>query len=106
MYKAVWTGHYPTLCMGEWKLYKDGQEVKLPKNIRDTHMNTLGTYTMWSFDGYKEEWYENEEGLDFDKWVLTNKYWLQNICEPCDYKEVYEAFREQDWRYCSCGGCI
>lgn len=82
-FKAKWTGEYPSLCIGEWKLYRkyedyldDGTKVidydnisnLIPENFKYEPMYTLGIYSSWYFDQ--------------------------------DYIE------QHDWRYDSCGGCI
>lgn len=68
-FKAEWTGGYPSLCVGEWKLYCKYKEI-LEDDSKD------------------------------------NKLWIHLICDPKDYKDLYEAFQKEDWRYASCGGCI
>ena len=107
MYTAIWTGKYPCLCYGEWKLYRDGVQLKLPEKIRKKHMNTLNVYNDWHFNAdYDVHWETYMDGLDYEDWICANKDWLQYISEPCYYKEIYEAFQKQDWREHSCGGCI
>ena len=121
-FKAKWTGEYPSLCIGEWKLYRKYEEILedgskdegyddisnlIPENFKYEPMYTLGIYSSWYFDSdYNEQFEEYTDGLDFEEWCKDNESWIHLICEPEDYKDLYEAFNENDWRYESCGGCI
>lgn len=50
---------------------------------------------------------EYESGLDCSDWIKENKYWLDKITKDiCLQMDIYDAFNLEDWRYCSCGGCI
>ena len=46
MIVAEWTGEYPCLCSGEWRLTIGGIDWSnaIPVDKRDSHMNTAGTY--------------------------------------------------------------
>lgn len=108
-FKAEWTGGAYCLCVGEWRLYIDEGDKSdlIPKELRDSHMNTAGTYQHWYFDNWQEVWESYEDGLDCADWINVNDYWLSNITD--DYKEKIELFKEfqaQDFRANSCGGCI
>lgn len=47
-FRAEWTGGYPCLCWGEWKLYKDNKDIShlIPEELRYCPMNTYG-YTKY-----------------------------------------------------------
>lgn len=121
-FKAEWTGGYPSLCVGEWKLYRRYNEYLddgtidiwyddisnlIPEDLRHEPMYTLGVYSSWYFDSdYIEQFEDYTDGLDFEEWCKDNESWIHLICDPKDYKALYEAFNEHDWRYESCGGCI
>lgn len=121
-FKAEWTGSYPSLCIGEWKLYRKYEEILedgskdegyddisnlIPEELRYEPMDTLEVYSSWYFDSdYIEQFNDYTDGLDFEEWCKDNESWIHLICDPKDYKSLYEAFNEHDWRYGSCGGCI
>lgn len=121
-FKAEWTGSYPSLCVGEWKLYRKYEEILedgtkdigydnisnlIPEDIKHESMDTLGVYNSWYFDSdYIKQFEDYTDGLDFKEWCKDNESWIHLICDPKDYKALYEAFNEHDWRYESCGGCI
>lgn len=106
MIEAIWTGGYPNLCSGEWKLIINGVDYTsaIPEEKRTQPMDTLGEYQRWSFDeDWSEDWEYYEDGLGFADWVKENP-WVMNL--PAKANRVYRAFMESDWRYESCGGCI
>lgn len=121
-FKAEWTGGYPSLCVGEWKLYRKYEEMLedgsrdegyddisnlIPEDLRHEPMDIYGEYNSWYFDeNYCERFIDYTDGLDFEEWCKDNESWIHLICDPKDYKSLYEAFNEHDWRYESCGGCI
>lgn len=121
-FKAEWTGSYPSLCVGEWKLYRKYEDILedgskdegyddisnlIPEDLRHEPMDTYGEYNSWCFDeNYCERFIDYTDGLDFKDWCKENESWIHLICDPKDYKSLYEAFNEHDWRYESCGGCI
>ena len=121
-FKAEWTGGYPSLCVGEWKLYRKYEEILeggtkdigyddisnlIPEDLRHEPMDTLGAYSSWHFDSdYIEQFEDYTDGLDFEEWCKENKSWIHLICKSEYYKDLYEAFQQEDWRYESCGGCI
>lgn len=123
LFKTEWTGRYPSLCCGEWKLYRrvkyldeytkmfyhEYEDIShmIPEDIKHEPMYTLGVYEEWYFDNNNRETFgKYENGCDFEEWCKENESWIHNICDPKDYKDLYEAFNEEDWRYNSCGGCI
>ena len=45
--EVAWTGRYPCLCSGEWKIKIDGQDMShlIPEEMRCSPMNTYGLYS-------------------------------------------------------------
>ena len=108
-FRAEWSGRYPTLCFGEWSLYKNGEDISeyIPEELRDSHMNTAGDYSEWYFDDWMEEFGDYGDGLSRDMWIRKNMEWLKQFCDTEeDFESVYETFNESDFRPNSCGGCI
>ena len=104
--EAVWTGRWPNLCHGEWKLIIDGVDYsnRIPKTLRDKPMHTRKKYSYWHFaENYEEIWEDKIEGLTFLEWVNENP-WIHDIPAPAE--TIYYAFQAQDWQYGTCGGCI
>lgn len=102
-----------SLCIGEWDKFNiDGKSYLkfIPEHLRESDMNTYGTYSRWYFggvSGWEEEWEQYEDGLECPEWITENDYWLSKITD--DYKlkeEIFAAFQAQDFRRGSCGGCI
>ena len=52
MVVAEWTGRFPCLCSGEWRLTIGGVDWSnaIPIDKRYSHMNTAGTYQEWHFE--------------------------------------------------------
>ena len=102
---AKWTGCFPCLCQGEWKLFIDGQDVSflIPWDRRTGPMYTAGTYQEWHFEDWQEVFEDYEDGLEFEEW-LTDNAWVRDI--PAPSLDIYLAFQSEDWRHNSCGGCI
>lgn len=106
MITAEWTGKYPNLCSGKWKLYIDGEDYSCHV-FSSGPMNTYGTYRRWHFENWHEVWEEYQDGLQEEEWIKAHKDWLKMLpIEPDRYPEVFKAFQEHDWRFGSCGGCI
>ena len=121
-FKTEWTGEYPSLCVGEWKLYREYEDILedgtkdigyddisnlIPEELKHEPMYTYGQYNSWYFDeNYCEQFEDYTNGLDFEDWCIENEDWIHLICESKVYRDLYEAFNEEDWRYESCGGCI
>lgn len=108
--RAEWTGCGYTLCIGEWKLYVDGEDVtdKIPEELRTEPMNTYKQYERWSFNhSYIEEWESYCGGLEQEEWIESNRYWLDKITtDVAVQRQIFKAINEKDFRTCSCGGCI
>lgn len=107
-----WTGKYPCLCSGYWRITIDKKALIVPQSLVSEPMNTYGTYQQ-ILDYITEEFEYYEEGFKYEEWIKENKYWIDdgllNIgIAPNEslYKDLYEAINVQDWRYGSCGGCI
>lgn len=121
-FKAEWTGSYPSLCVGEWKLYRRHEEYLdngtidiwyddisnlIQEYLKLEPMDTLGVYSSWHFDSdYIEQFEDYTDGMNFKEWCKENESWIHLICKSEYYKDLYEAFQQEDWRYESCGGCI
>lgn len=105
MVVANWSGSYPNKCIGEWKLYVNGEDYShlIPEDKKRTHMNTAGTYTQWHFENWREVFDDYEDGLEFNDWIMENP-WVQLI--PTDPFDIFLAFQNEDWRHGQCGGCI
>ena len=102
---AEWTGSYPCLCSGEWRLTIDGVDWSnaIPIEKRYSHMNTAGTYQSWHFENWIEVFEDYEDGLEFDEWVVENP-WVAEL--PAAPQDVFYAIQVQDFRPGECGGCI
>lgn len=106
MVEIEWSGKYSKLCEGQWYLYVNGEDFshKIPENYRKLPMNTYGVYTFVSLDDDGEETYKSYyDGLYFDEWLIANP-WVKHI--PASPLDIYEGFKEKDWRFFSCGGCL
>lgn len=109
MIKALWTGKYPILCDGEWKLYKDDEDISdmISEELRKSEMNTFGCYESWDFEGKDIVWDVYDNGLDGPDWIKENDYWLNKITSDYQEKmEIFSAIQDEDWRHGECGGCI
>lgn len=109
MITAKWTGAYPNLCSGTWKLYKDGEDISdmIPEELRNSKMNTFGNYNRWHFEDWDEVWDSYDDGLDGPDWIKENDEWLSKITSDYQEKmEIFYAIQAEDWRHGSCGGCI
>lgn len=107
---AEFTGSYPTRCMGEWKLHKNGKDISefIPQKLKKEPMGTYGKYESWFFnEDYIEEFSSYYDGLKQEDWIKENKYWLDKISKDIsDHKKIFEAINRSDFRCNSCGGCI
>ena len=109
MVKAYWSGSYPNLCSGRWRLEVNGVDVTcyIPPKLRNCPMETLGEYQSWHFENWNEVFESYVDGLSCNEWIEKNKYWLDIITDDIDVQtEIFNAINEEDWRYGSCGGCI
>lgn len=114
-WKTTWSGERWCYCVGDWKLYKNGVEVKTDIPFNDgsavsdgKHANTYGEYRIIEFnENYEEEDRWIEDGLHEAEWIATYDEWLSILTD--DYGEkmkIYYAFNANDWRPGCCGGCI
>lgn len=105
MVVAEWTGEYPCLCCGEWRLTIGGVDWSnaIPIDKRYSHMNTVGTYQEWHFEDWQEVFEDYEDGLEFDEWIAENP-WVAEL--PAAPQDVFYAIQAQDFRPGECGGCI
>lgn len=105
MVVAEWTGSFPCLCSGTWKLTINGEDFSLliPEELRHGEMGTYGIYQSWHFEDWTEVFESYEDGLQCDEWIAANP-WIHKL--PASPIDVYYAFQAEDWRYGSCGGCI
>ena len=109
MVEAYWSGKYPCLCFGEWQLKVNNKDVtdKIPISLRESEMNTYGTYQRWHFENWIEVFEDYTDGLDEDEWITENDYWLNEITDDYSIKsEIFKAIQSKDFRSGSCGGCI
>lgn len=114
MVKAEWTGKFPSLCSGVWKLWVDGVDVsdKIPEDLRSSEMNTYGEYAQcWlqpTENGGLEDGFDWEKsGLEKNDWIRENDYWLSTITSDYSVKcLIFDEINQWDWRHGSCGGCI
>ena len=109
MVEAKWSGSYPCLGFGKGTLKVNGEDVsdKIPEDLRDSSMNTYGTYQSWHFENWLEVFEDYTSGLDCYDWIKENKKWLDKITTDLDtQKEIYHAINKEDFRNGSCGGCI
>lgn len=108
--EAKWSGKWPCLCHGEWTLIVNGINVsdKIPKELRNSSMNTYGIYEHWRFDkDWDVIWSPYDNGLECDEWIEENSEWLKTITTDKNVmKEIYYAINTKDFRTGSCGGCI
>lgn len=107
--KVEWTGKWPCLCSGEWKVYINGADKSdlIPENLRQSEMGTYGTYSSWHFENWNEVFEDYQDGMDCNDWIEHNKYWLDGISTDQTIQEqLFYEFQTSDWRHGSCGGCI
>lgn len=109
--EVAWTGSYPCLCSGEWKIRINGQDMSnlIPEEMRDRPMNTRGTYFRWYFDeSYCEHSESYEDGLTFAEWrkQYSDLLFKLGIADDFEALILYTEIQKEDWRHGSCGGCI
>lgn len=108
--KVKWTGSYPCLCVGKWIIEVDGVDFSdcIPNIKKQAPMDTYGEYEDWHFaDDWEEVWDSYKEGLQYEDWILKNHYWVDKIVTSNeDQERLFRAIQAEDWRHCSCGGCI
>lgn len=107
IYEAIWSGHYPTLCWGEWKLYKNNREVLTEIPFKYSDAVTFGEYSYWSLNNdYEEVVEEYEDGLPEREWIASNSSWLETVAPEKDWPLIYSAFTANNFRKGEYGGCI
>ena len=112
-YETQWTGEGPTLCSGQWFLFRDGELLDIdipfndPRTGRGSDAGTWDYYPSWHFgDGWDVVWEEYESGLHEEEWCEKHRDWLSSFADPSEWGDIYNAFNVNDWRHNSCGGCI
>lgn len=105
---AKWTGTYPNLCCGSWRLYCDGRDVSEPIPFQGEPAETYGDYCAWAFtENWDENWSWYNDGLKCNEWIEQFKDYLFDVTEDeSQWPLIYQAFQEKDWRHGECGGCI
>ena len=105
-----WSGSWPCLCYGEWMLYHNGEKIDVEIPFQGEPADTYGSYSQWSFggeSGWDEEWEFYEDGLGEEAWIEENIEYLKQVTDDDEqYVYIYEAFKVNDFRIGSCGGCI
>lgn len=109
--ETEWTGKYPYLCCGKWKLFVDEKDMSdiIPEDMKYEPMMTRGTYKRYHLDDdwIKEECDEYEDGYYCNDWISENYDWISKITtNRTTLADVYLAFKTKDWRYDLCGGCL
>lgn len=100
-FKAEWTGKCPCPYKGEWKLYKNGEDITymMPTVLRSRPAYTCGDYPVWEECPYACVQQYVRDGYATPEWIQTNLFWLKLICDsPEDYKNIYITFHESDFR--------
>lgn len=105
-WQAVWSGCYPCLCEGFWTLLRNGKPIKTDIPFQEGPAGTLGAYWSWHFEDWEEVFEEYEDGLDCDTWCRAHAEWLASIAPEDEWPQIFAAFRTEDFRPGSCGGCI
>lgn len=109
-FEALWTGRYPCLCSGEWKLYRNGIDVSrfIPDSLRYSEMGTRKVYSHLYLDNEWDEYVEYYwNGLSAKQWIKKNRFWIKALCMNREEEfKLYHAINDADWRHGSCGGCI
>lgn len=106
MLSVTWSGRWPNLCSGEWRIMVDDVDYSsiIPEDQRTSPMGTYKTYTYWHFsEDWEDIWADLTSGLKFPDWVKENP-WVNKI--PALAQDIYNAIQENDWDYGTCGGCI
>lgn len=101
VFKAEWTGKYPYLYVGEWKLYKNGKDVTFlfPTALRYCPAYTYGEYPVWEESPYSYVTQFATDGLQVPEWIQANLYWLPLVADNTDdFLAIYLAFHEFDFR--------
>lgn len=100
-FTATWTGKFPTPYLGEWKVYKNKQEITqfLPTDKRTKPAYTFGEYAVWELSPFESVQQFATDGYKMPEWIRENLYWLQLMVDNDeDYALIYLAFHENDFR--------
>ncbi len=103
-YKAEWTGKYPWPYLGEWKLYKNGQDISflIPTNLKTIPAFTYGEYPVWEERPFTNGAYVQQyatDGFRIPEWIEENRTWLSLMIDTeKDFKSIFDAFHKQDFR--------
>lgn len=104
-----WTGAYPCLCHGEWRITVNGVDFSgyIPAEKINAPMNTKKEYQRWQFDENYCEFFESYmDGLEFPEWLCENP-WIEKITpDESLWESIYDAICAEDWCHGQCGGCI
>ena len=108
IWKTEWTGKFPNHCHGEWILYRDGAKINVEIPFAKLPAATKGCYQGFYFDDkWNCFWYDYIDGMDYPDWSNHFFDFLKSITtDMAEWKDIYRAFQKNDWRFCSCGGCI
>lgn len=91
---VCWTGSYPKLCQGCWRLIVNGKDYSyLIKDKKS--MNTQGGYDHWVIDNYGlEDWKIVNNGLPAEYWIKDNLNWLKQITQ--DLKQNIKELQRKE----------
>lgn len=100
-FKVEWTGKPPHLYLGEWKIYKNNEDITyfFPTDLRTMPAFTYGEYLVWEEAPFAAVQQFVTDGYPMPEWIMKNKYWLQlMVDDDQDYAKIYLAFHEFDFR--------
>lgn len=101
-----WTGRYPNLCRGEWRLSIDGGDVSDTIPFQGEPAMTRGKHQHWHFENWSEVFEDYEDGIGCVYWMERHYEWLASIAPLECWPLIYDAFQAHDWRHGECWGCI
>ena len=111
--EVVWSGGYPSLCSGEWKISINGKRLEIPKDRVSENMGTSGTYQSWHFEDWSEVFVDYSEGMGYEGWIEENRAWIDAGLTKIgveftsdDYLDLFIRIQLEDFRPGSCGGCL
>jgi len=112
-FTASWSGSYPSLCFGTWTIEHNNRPLNIPEDKVNSSMNTYISYQSWHFEDGSEVFEPEEDGLNFNEWIMENHSWVDLAFDELEiekseanYKDLYDAIQLEDFRSGSCGGCI
>ena len=100
-FKTEWTGKEPRLYLGEWKLYKNGNDISfmIPTEQRIIPAFTFGEYGVWEEQPFVYVHQYVTDGYRIPEWIQRNQEWLKLIVDTdMDYEYIYNAFHKNDFR--------